>query len=62
MSAEVACRRAARLLSAALDRSLTAEELAILERHLAACLYCRNYEIQIKFLHKAAGRFRTDGD
>jgi hypothetical protein len=59
--AEVNCRAAARLLSKAIDRPLSAEEKGALERHLAACLYCRNYEIQVKFLHEAAGRFRSEG-
>jgi len=59
--AEVNCRAAARLLSIAIDRALSVEETGALERHLAECLYCTNYEIQVKFLHKAAGRFRADG-
>ncbi len=60
MAADASCREAARLLSAAVDRALSGEETRALERHLADCLYCRNYEIQLKFLHQAAGRFRTD--
>ena len=58
---KVRCREAARLLSAAVDRPLTEEETGALQGHLAACLMCRNYEIQVKFLHKAAGRFHSDG-
>jgi DNA-binding FrmR family transcriptional regulator len=57
MAAEVSCREAVRLLSAAIDRALSGAETTALERHLAECLYCRNYEVQVKFLHKAAGRF-----
>ena len=60
MAASVSCREAARLLSAAVDRALSADETQALERHLSACLYCRNYEIQVKFVHKAAGRFQSD--
>lgn len=61
MATELNCRAAARLLSVAIDRALTSEETQALERHLAKCLYCRNYEIQVKFLHKAASRFRSGG-
>ena len=61
MAADVNCRAAARLLSAAIDRELSADETAALERHLAKCLKCRNFEIQVKFIHKAAGRFRSEG-
>jgi hypothetical protein len=59
--AELHCRAAARLLSTAIERALSAAETGALERHLAACLDCRNYEIQVKFLHKAASRFRSEG-
>ena len=56
------CREAARLLSAAhRPLPLTADEAASLERHLAACLNCRNYDAQLKFLRKAAGRFHSEG-
>ena len=61
MPAKVNCREAVRLLSAAIDRNLSAEEQGALERHLAACLMCRNYEVQVKFLHQAAGRFHSEG-
>ena len=61
MAIDVNCREAARLLSVATERTLLIEETQALERHLAQCLYCRNYEIQVKFLHKAAGRFIADG-
>lgn len=61
MSAEVACRRAARLLSAAQDRALSAEEAELLQRHLAECLMCRNYRSQLEFLRRAARRFHGEG-
>jgi hypothetical protein len=61
VAADVNCREAARLLSVATERTLLPEETQALERHLAECLYCRNYEIQVKFIHKAAGRFRSGG-
>ena len=59
--AKVNCREAARLLSAAIDRALSEEETGALQRHLTACLMCRNYEVQVRFLHTAAGRFHSDG-
>lgn len=60
MAPELNCRNAARLLSVAIERPLSKEETEALERHLAACLHCRNYEIQVKFLHKAASRFGSE--
>jgi hypothetical protein len=53
------CRNASRLLSLACERPLTAEELRALQGHLNECLMCTNFEQQLNFLHKAAGRFRT---
>lgn len=61
MAVDVNCREAARLLSIANERALVADETQALERHLAKCLYCRNYEIQVKFIRKAAGKFHSDG-
>ena len=60
MADDVNCREAARLLSTANERALSADETLALQRHLNQCLYCRNYEIQVKFIRKAAGRFRAD--
>jgi hypothetical protein len=59
MAARVDCRAASRLLSAACERPLSAEEQAALQLHLDRCLMCRNFESQLKFLHRAAERFRT---
>jgi predicted anti-sigma-YlaC factor YlaD len=53
------CRKASKLLSAAGERSLTRAELKTLEHHLGLCLHCRNFDTQLKFLHKAAKRYRT---
>lgn len=52
------CRKASRLLSLACERSLEAEELHALKRHLDACLKCRNFEAQLGFLREAASRYR----
>lgn len=54
----VNCRKASRLLSLACERSLEADELQALKRHLDACLMCRNFETQLGFLRKAASRYR----
>jgi hypothetical protein len=56
--ADIACRRATRLLSLACERELDAEEVKILEKHLQACLMCRNFSTQLDFLRKAARLYR----
>ena len=53
------CREASRLLSLAYERELTAEESKDLTDHLEICFMCRNFDDQLKFLHSAAGRFRS---
>jgi len=58
---KVDCRKASRLLSAAYDRELDADEAEALQYHLGRCLMCRNFESQLRFLRKAAGRFRSGG-
>jgi hypothetical protein len=58
----VNCREASRLLSAAYDRSLDAGEQEALGYHLGRCLMCRNFESQLKFLRRAAERFRSGTD
>jgi hypothetical protein len=55
----VDCRAASRLLSVAYERPLMPEELAALQVHLDKCLMCRNFESQLKFLHQAAQKYRT---
>jgi hypothetical protein len=46
-------------MSAACERSLDAGEEDALRYHLGRCLMCRNFESQLKFLRRAAERFRT---
>lgn len=41
-----------------LDR-LPAAELEELQRHLDKCFMCRNFESQLKFLHRASERLRS---
>ena len=53
------CRAAARLLSVAQDRALTAGETEALQHHLGLCFMCRNYESQLAFLRAAVQRFRS---
>ena len=59
MAGSVNCREASRLMSAAYDRSLDTREEEALRYHLGRCLMCRNFESQLKFLRRAAERFRT---
>jgi hypothetical protein len=58
----VNCREASRLLSAAYDRALEAHEEEALRHHLGRCTMCRNFESQLKFLRRAAERFRSGAD
>ena len=53
------CREASRLLSLASERSLTEPESAALRYHLDRCLMCRNFDSQLRFLHKASERLRS---
>ena len=55
----VDCRAASRLLSLAYERHLTPEELARLQAHLDRCFMCRNFDSQLKFLHQASEKYRT---
>ncbi|WP_322039619.1 zf-HC2 domain-containing protein [Burkholderia diffusa] len=60
------CRDVTRLLSDALDRSLTLHERMQVHVHLPACSGCRAYRGQIAMLrtaaHAAAGRGMGDRD
>jgi hypothetical protein len=58
---KVNCREASRLLSVACERALQADETESLQYHLGRCLMCRNFDSQLRFLRKAAERFRSDG-
>lgn len=55
---ELSCREAARLLSLAFERALTPGERAALQAHLGGCDDCQHYDLQLRFLHEAAKRFR----
>ena len=55
----VDCRAASRLLSIAYDRKLSAAEAEALIYHLDRCLMCRNFDSQLKFLHRASEKFRS---
>ncbi|SMG58528.1 zf-HC2 domain-containing protein [Paraburkholderia susongensis] len=48
------CKNITRLLSDALDRSLTAGEWFAIRLHLPTCSGCRNYRKQIRLLRAAA--------
>jgi hypothetical protein len=58
----VDCRAASRLLSAAYERKLSADESRALTYHLDRCFMCRNFDSQLKFLHAASQRFRTGSE
>ncbi len=53
------CREASRLLSIAYERRLSAAELQSLQAHLDQCFMCRSFDSQLRFLHQASERFRT---
>lgn len=55
---ELSCREAARLLSIAFERALTPAEAGQLKLHLGDCDDCQHYDVQLRFLHEAAQRFR----
>lgn len=57
--AEGNCREASRLLSVAYERKLSAGELEQLQLHLDKCFMCRNFDSQLRFLHRASERFRN---
>ena len=61
MADSVNCREASRILSIAYERRLTAAELESLQAHLDKCFMCRNFDSQLKFLHQASEKFRTQG-
>jgi predicted anti-sigma-YlaC factor YlaD len=48
------CKNITRLLSDALERSLTTRERLAVQLHLPTCSGCRNYRKQISFLRTAA--------
>ncbi|HEX4330910.1 MAG TPA: hypothetical protein VH040_02125 [Usitatibacter sp.] len=54
------CREASRLLSAAYERKLSSGESVALTYHLDRCFMCRNFDSQLKFLHAASERFRSE--
>ena len=56
----VDCRAASRLLSAAYERKLSGDESKALTYHLDRCFMCRNFDSQLKFLHAASERFRSE--
>jgi hypothetical protein len=61
MGVKLNCREASRLLSIAYERDLTVVEAVALKVHLTLCQMCRNFDSQLRFLRKAAGRFREGG-
>ena len=62
MPGKVNCREASRLLSVACERDLDSGESEALQYHLGRCLMCRNFAGQLKFLRRAAERFRSGED
>jgi hypothetical protein len=60
-SEAVDCRKASRLVSVAYERKLSPSEPQALTYHLDRCLMCRNFDSQLRFLHRAAERYRSGG-
>jgi hypothetical protein len=56
-AAKVSCREASKLLSLASERPLEPSEQEALRRHLEACGNCRNFEVQLRFIQRAAREF-----
>jgi hypothetical protein len=52
------CKEATRLMSQEQDRHLTLRERLALRYHTALCIGCTNYRKHMRFLRKAAERFR----
>jgi predicted anti-sigma-YlaC factor YlaD len=57
----ISCKAAARLMSFRRDGSLGPDEDAHLERHLLACLNCRNFGRQLDLLAMLAKRYAAGG-
>ncbi len=53
------CRQTSRLLSEALDRDLSIEERAEVERHLAKCAACTRCRGQFEELRRALRKMAT---
>lgn len=47
------CRQATRLISDKQERTLSAKERLTLQLHLMLCSGCKNFSLQIPFLHQA---------
>jgi hypothetical protein len=60
-SEAVDCRKASRLVSVAYERKLSPSEPQAMTYHLDRCLMCRNFDSQLRFLHRAAERYRSGG-
>lgn len=56
----MSCKEAARLMSEALDRPLTAHERFALRLHTMICRGCSNYGKQMAFIRRATRRLRDD--
>jgi hypothetical protein len=52
------CKEATRLMSQEHDRPLTLGERLALRYHTAMCIGCTNYRKHMRFLRRAAERFR----
>jgi predicted anti-sigma-YlaC factor YlaD len=50
----ISCKKAARLVSAAVDHELTPFEKISLRFHLIMCRFCRRYAKQIDLLHQVS--------
>jgi hypothetical protein len=51
------CRRASRLMSDAMNRTLSPTERVSLGFHLIICTYCRRFRAQIRYLRNLIQRY-----
>jgi len=51
------CRKAAELMSQALEQPLREDEQKALSHHLSLCIDCRNFKAQLSLLRRAARVF-----
>lgn len=51
------CKQVAQALSASMDRSLTFREQLVIRLHVMMCSFCRQFQLQLRFLRLSARQF-----
>ncbi len=59
MNSSDSCRKAAALISARQDRTLTASEQVALAAHLKVCDYCIRFEAHSKFIRQSLNAWKN---